>query len=101
MYRVIAAESPTLSDFESQRSLNPDKHFTNVDECTARGVSLWADLGKCQRLLLFPAFAGKRIAEVKLLANAGSIAQTGQRRSHYSWWRCAAYDPLPHCTVLP
>jgi len=98
---MIAGSAPTLDDFASQRNLNPDKHFDNVDECTAHAVSLWGNVERCRRLMGLPAHASKRIAAVTLLEGAGGVARTGKQRDHFSWWRCAAYDTLSQCTVIP
>ncbi len=92
-YRVSHGNPAESSDFFSQRQLAPDKTFKGegVDECIARAVSLFADLGDAKNLLKLPKFKHANIAIVQLRKQDGKMKKTF-RNSHYSWWRSATFE---------
>jgi len=83
-YRMVKCND--ITDFQSQRKLHPDKDFgVNIDECTARAVSVFRDIDDVKRLLKMPKFKKSKISELTLFPKDGLIKKTFSV-SHYSWW---------------
>jgi hypothetical protein len=96
-YRLCATDAPICSDFWSHRKKSPSKIFKPpVPECTACAVSVFSEIAELEKLKLMKLHREKTIVVIKLTKDSGSIQQTGSKRSHYSWWRSAAFDPLPN-----
>ncbi len=93
MYRFCKNEIPNESDFISQRMLQPHKFFNDVDECTARSLSVLNDLEACQNKLKLPRTRKKfsSISELHLTKNDGLIKKTFNDPNHYSWWRSKSF----------
>lgn len=100
VYRMVRDDIPQLSDFASQRALRPVQNF-RVDECLARGVSIYMDRDACANLLKLSRFKRHRICRVHLEGGAGRILKTFNNPSHHTWWPYAGYDILSHCEVEP
>ena len=98
VFRLVRTNPPTETDFASQRALQPDKPFSRVTECQARGLSVHTDLRDSKKALKLPTLRGRQICRVRLEPGAGRIQQTGTR-SHHTWWPLADYDILTRCQV--
>lgn len=97
VYRLVRTNPPTLDDFRSQRAEKPDAVFSNVDECRARGLSVYANRADCEKTLKLSRFRRHQICKVTLNEGAGRIQQTFQP-SHHTWWPLAGFDILAHCS---
>ena len=97
VYRLVRSVPPALDDFRSQRAEKPEAFF-NVDECRARGLSVYTERVDCDMPLKLPRFRRHRICIVTLDHGAGRIQQTGQL-SHHTWWPLADFDILAHCRM--
>src|SRR5687767_10404231 len=97
LYRLVAANPPSIEDFRSHRYVDPEKYF-NASECATRSVSIWMSIERCRKLLLLPTHKGKRIAAIVIAPNSGAVSK--KTNGHVSWWRCAAYDPVPTAKVV-
>jgi len=99
VFRLVRTNPPSIDDFKSQQAENPDRIFSGVTECQARGLSVFADrqdaVGKALKL---PSLRGRLVCRVALGAGAGRIQQTGQP-SHHTWWPLAAFDITSNCEV--
>jgi len=98
VFRLVRSNPPVLDDFSSQRAEKPDAVFNGVDECRARGVSVYANRADCAKTLKLPRFRSHHVCKVALEQGAGRIQQTFQP-SHHTWWPLADYDILAHCSV--
>lgn len=99
VFRLVRQSPPTDEDFQSQRAEKPGAVFMDVSECTARGLSVFTDRRECERALKLPSLRGRQICRVRLSNGAGSIARTGRRPSHHTWWPFAEFAILPRCIV--
>ena len=99
VYRIVRHVPPLDTDFRSQRTMFPDRHFPSVSECQARGLSVHDDIRESQLLLNLRSFRGCTICQVNLNRGAGYIQRTG-RRSHFTWWPLADYDIRANCLVV-
>lgn len=97
-YRFISAMPVKEQDFYSQRKLKPLAAF-NIDECTARAVSLFNNLEVAKAMLKLPSLRGKKVLEVTLPKESGVILQTGNKKNHISWWRVKGFIPASHALV--
>lgn len=97
-YRLVRTNPPTEADFRSQRSENPNRKFPGIDECQARGLSVYRERHDAERALKLPHLRGRAVCRLRLEAGAGQIQKTG-RSSHYTWWPLADYDILAGCEV--
>lgn len=97
VYRLVASDPPTESDFRSQRALRPTAVFS-VSECQARGLSVHSERANSQRATKLPRLRGKRISQVRLLPGAGYLQQTGTP-PHHTWWPSADFDILAQSEV--
>lgn len=97
VYRLVASDPPTETDFQSQRALRPAATFS-VPECQAHGLSVHTDRADSRRAAKLPRLRGKRICRVRLLPGAGHLQQTGTP-SHHTWWPSAEFDILAQCEV--
>lgn len=99
VFRLVRSVPPSAGDFLSQRQEKPDRVFSGVTECQARGLSVFADRRDAEgRALKLPHLKDRKICQVTLPAGAGQIQQTFQP-SHHTWWPLAAFDILAHCGV--
>lgn len=99
VFRLARNDPPTDEDFRSQRAENPESNF-NVDECIARGLSVFSERDTLERQLRKPRHRGKAICQVTLDSGAGFIKQTGQNRRHYTWWPWAGFEIPAHCQLV-
>ena len=97
-YRLVTSLPPTEQDFWSNRKLYPDREF-EVDECRARSLSILKDHSQCIALRKYPTLKNKTAVKLVLPMDAGVIKRTG-RKTHYSWWRRAGFDPIPICEAV-
>lgn len=99
VYRLVKGKTASPGDFQSQRAKRPDAKFSNITECQARGVSVFADRHDArEKALKLPVFRGFFLCRVSLQAGAGRIQQTFQP-SHHTWWPLADFTILDHCEV--
>ena len=98
VFRLVRANPPSNDDFLSQRAEKPNRAFSGVDECQARGLSVFGRRGDAERANLLPNLRDRLLCRVQLLPGAGRIHQTGQG-SHHTWWPLAAYDILASCHI--
>ena len=99
VFRLIETTQPKDNDFVSQRASNPDAVF-GVDECIARGVSVFARQADVDNLRkMRKKFRNAKVCCVTLCNGAGKIMQT-LGPNHRTWWPLAAYPILNHCEVL-
>ena len=100
VYRLVGSNPATADDFRSQRAKKPDTVFSNVDECRARGLSVYTIRSDCDETRKLPHFRKYLVCKVSLDIGAGRIQQTGQP-SHHTWWPLAGFDILQHCSMEP
>lgn len=100
VYRLVRSNPPTTDDFRSQREEKPDTVFSNVDECLARGLSVYACRSDCDKPKKLPRFRKCFVCKVDLDIGAGRIQQTWQP-SHHTWWPLADFDILQYCSMEP
>lgn len=99
VFRLVKTFPVTLDDFRSQRAEKPGVLFKEVNECLARGVSVFTDrVDAEQKALRLPRFRGFQVCPVRLTAGAGRIQPTFQP-SHHTWWPLAKFDILAHCEM--
>lgn len=98
VFRLVRQSPPSQDDFRSQRAENPQRIFSSMTECQARGLSVFADRGDCEKARKLPALRGRLICRVRLVTGAGKLLKTSGR-SHHTWWPLAEYDILLHCQV--
>lgn len=96
--RLTKSIPPTDGDFMSQRAEKPDAKF-QVDECQARGLSVFTEQKDATNALKLPALKGRHICKIKLMAGSGKIKQTG-RPSHHTWWPYKDFDILSRCVEV-
>lgn len=92
--RLTKSLPPTDDDFMSQRAEKPTVVF-RVDECQARGLSVFTEPKDAVNALKLPALRGRYACALKLRSGAGCIKQTG-RPSHHTWWPLKEFDILAH-----
>ena len=97
-YRIANANPADISDFFSQRMLYPSRTFRDVDECTARSLSLFDTKEAAELRLKLPKFRNAHIAEVTLTATDCKIKKTFGPQ-HYSWWRTTSFD-ITNTTII-
>lgn len=97
-YRLIEGEIIGCNDFWSHRKIWPHKAF-NTTPCRARSVSVFEELPQCEKLLLLRVHENKRVAEVKLNAEAGMVKRTN-KSGHNSWWRSDTFDPVANAKLV-
>ena len=93
-YRFVKTYPPTMEDFKSQRALYPDKVFDgNPTECQTRACSVYsgekaykAVRKRCSR------FKKLYVVSFDFKPERGCCKQTGNDKSHYSWWISANFD---------
>lgn len=101
VFRLVRSDPPTSDDFRSQRAeRGPRVVFRGVDECRARGLSVYVSRESAASAKRFAPLRGRLVCRVELAAGAGSIRQTGAP-SHYTWWPLADFDILAASTVEP
>lgn len=100
VFRLVASIPPSEDSFQSQRAMKPHALF-RVDECMARGLSVWADAEGASNARKLPALKRKGLSVccVRLGAGAGFIKQTSGPM-HRTWWPYRAYDILSRCEVM-
>ena len=92
--RLTKSLPPTGTDFISQRAEKPDATF-RVDECQARGLSVFTENNDAINALKLPALRGRHACKLKLKSGAGKIKQTSSP-SHHTWWPLKDFDILAH-----
>lgn len=98
-YRLVRTNPPTEVDFLSQRAENPvGKLPDGIDECRARGLSVFGERHDAEKALKLPRLSGRAVCRLRLGAGAGQIQKTGGR-SHHTWWPLADYDILAGCEL--
>ncbi len=70
VFRLIETAQPKDNDFLSQRASNPDAVF-GVDECIARGVSVWVQQADVARLKKIPKFRNAKVCRVNYTMGPG------------------------------
>ena len=99
VFRLVRTDPPTADDFRSQRAEKPFHQFHGVNECRARGPSVFSRREEAsQQALKLPALRGRLVCRVQLESGAGRVQQTGQR-FHHTWWPLAEFDILRRCAV--
>ncbi len=98
VYRLVVKPPPCDDDFRSQRAEKPHAKFS-VEECYARGVSVFANLRAAEKAMKLPVLKDKIICMVRLSKGAGHIKPTF-RPGHRTWWPFATYDILCRCEVM-
>lgn len=98
-YRLISGEKISCKDFWSHRKIWPNKAF-NVDECRAHSLSVFDNYADCEVLIKLPAHRTKAVAKVDIDASCGLVKQTGNKLSHYSWWRSDTFEPERRSSVV-
>ena len=93
-YRLLEGTTPTATDFLSYKERGLP---TTGPECEARALSLVTHLIAAKAKLLPRADRWRSIGKVTLPSGSGVLFV---RRTHVSWWRCGAHDPLRHCVVI-
>ncbi|HEY5233633.1 MAG TPA: hypothetical protein VIK35_08880 [Verrucomicrobiae bacterium] len=97
VYRLVCANIPQLTDFQSQRMESPQAIF-RVPECLVCGISVHTLQTDTERIRKLPRFRNSLVCRVRLQNGAGRMQQTFQP-SHHTWWPLAAFDILSHCEV--
>ena len=97
-FRYVESIPPCEIDFHSQRKLLPLNQF-NIDECTARAVSVFSSTEKLKSLEKLPTFKGKKLIEIVLPPESGVVIRSGNRPHHHSWWRVKDFIPATHKLV--
>lgn len=94
VYRFCSTETPSESDFISQRMLFPGKVFNGITECTAKSLSVINDLEACKNKLKLPRIKKRfnSILEVNLTNGDGLILKTFNDPNHFSWWRSKSFS---------
>ena len=101
VFRLVRSDPPREGDFQSQRSLNPDRPYRSVTECQARGLSVFSDRRDAEQRLKRRNLRGMLVCQVALTAGAGYIQQTGEHSpTHYTWWPLAGFDILGNCGTV-
>ena len=98
IFRIVWNNPPSDCDFKSQRALYPDRIFSNVSECVARGLSVTSDFDDAMRRTKRRRFRGAIICQLALDSGAGQIQQTGVP-PHHTWWPLANFDIFANCKV--
>jgi hypothetical protein len=98
VYRLVRSNPPQDDDFRSQRQEKPSATFGKVDECHARGLSVFEKQSCCDKTLKLPKFRKYKVCKVVLDQGAGQILQTFQP-SHHTWWPLADFDILARCNM--
>lgn len=96
-YRVVFRNPATSECFWSQRLERGAAHTFSpqLTECQIRGVSVFSSKERCSRILRLNPFKGsnfKGIVSVTLTEDDGVMMQTGNDRSHFTWWRTKLFD---------
>jgi len=88
-YRLARSNPPKEADFLSYRAKQPTKVLHFMDECLARALSVWDNIEDCKKVSKLPAHKKKPILIMQLLLTPidGLVKQSGNVKSHYSWWR--------------
>ena len=98
VFRLVAFEPPSASDFESHAERCPDKWMGN---CKASGLSVFTDKDDAVRLLRrVPGMRspGNLLASAILTPEAGKLMHTPRNgNSHHTWW---APDGFNHASVF-
>lgn len=98
VYRFVRTNPPREEDFHSQRAAKPTTSF-GVDECRARGLSVFSDLDTCLKYKKLPNFKNRMVCCVRLDEGAGRIQRWGSEPAHHTWWPLAAYNILASCSI--
>lgn len=96
VFRLVRSPQPTATDFSSHANLWPHKYGKR---CREFAVSVFSERASLARLLEMPVHATKTIARLTLCEESGLVQQTGNDKTHYSWWRYSAFDAINACEV--
>ena len=97
VFRLVRTNPPTIHDFRSQRARKPHAAF-RVDECRARGLSVFLLRRDARLALRLPNLRGHLLCELHLSVGTGHILHTGPR-SHHTLWPFRNFDILSRCAV--
>lgn len=101
VYRLVRNNPPADADFRSKRAMRPNYRFRESDsECILRGVSVVFNRRDAEKLSRAKNWRGASVCRVVLGPGAGSVLQTGNNPSHYTWWPLADFDILANCQVV-
>ena len=94
VYRLATSENTEEIDFQSQRALNPNKTFIGIDECIARSLSVYNEIGKCWNMIKLPFYKNrwKAVLGIELNNSDGLVKKTFKDPNHYSWWRTTNFE---------
>ena len=98
VFRLVRTDPPSDDDFRSQRAEKPNVRF-GVDECRARGVSVYSEKDACAKQTKLPYLRGRIVCRVHLENGASRIQRWGAEAAHHTWWPLASYNILAHCSV--
>ncbi|MCY2996011.1 MAG: hypothetical protein NTY19_50405 [Planctomycetota bacterium] len=98
VFRLVKTSQVTEEDFMSQRALSPKATF-RVDECFARGLSVWATQTEADNARKLPKLRSMRVCRVELCAGAGKLRQTF-KPDHRTWWPLGGFPILSYCEVV-
>lgn len=102
VFRLVRTDPPTENDFRSQRAeRGPDRVFHGVDECRARGVSVYSERDTAESVRQYRSQRGRMLCHIRLDRGAGSIQQTGEHAHHHTWWPLARFDIVAASQVEP
>ena len=98
VFRLVNSRSISARDFSSQREMRPQRQF-GVNECIARGLSVFVDIAEARKRLATRRFRNKKIARVHLDSGSGYIQSTF-KGSHHTWWPYAPFDVVGRSKVV-
>ncbi|PHS18439.1 MAG: hypothetical protein COA78_02105 [Blastopirellula sp.] len=84
-FRLVTEIQPIVEDYYSLREIFPDKKF-NTCECRARSLSVFSEKSDCEIINKLPAHRNKHMVALRLSPDCGLIKQTGNKKTHFSWW---------------
>mgnify|MGYP006448005781 CR=1 FL=1 len=93
-YRIVE-EEVSEHDFVCNRTRRQEKDYSN-QLCIASGISIDKDLNAIKKTVELPAlrdeYNNPRVARIELLEDDGKVNQTGNRPTHYTFWRTEYFD---------
>lgn len=98
MYRLTKEHKPTNEDFHSLRKLRPEAKHQDLNECIARGLSVFSDPIMAKRRAK-RRLDGYSVCRVRLDRGAGKIMRTSGP-NHYTWWPYDSFDILANCEPI-
>jgi hypothetical protein len=94
-FRMIRHDSIIVDeDWFNHLVLFPNKHYSSEDKILAAGLSVNNNLEDIRNKIKLPKLRKyfKGLAKISLIPEDGVILQTGEERSHYTWWRTKMCD---------